>query len=85
MDKTFVRKGKIEEQGNDFEFWQTQSQYVRLLTLEQIREEYNRWKYGTEQGFQRVYKIVKRPQRQIPGRGRLRSGAPRISTVHKRP
>jgi hypothetical protein len=60
MDRTFVRKGKIKEQGNDFEFWQTQPYEIRLLTVEQIRQEYNTWKYGSEQRFQRVYRIIKR-------------------------
>jgi hypothetical protein len=60
IDKTYVRKGKLKEQGNDFLFWQTQPYEVRLETLEQIRQEYNIWKYGSEQGFQRVYRIVKR-------------------------
>ena len=60
MDKTFVRKGKLTEQGNDFLFWQSQPFIIRLLTLEQIRQEYNRWKYGPEQRFQRVYSIIKR-------------------------
>lgn len=60
MDKTIVRKGKLKEQGNDFLYWQSQSYLVRLSTLEQIRNEYNTWKYGTEQGFQRVYRIIKR-------------------------
>lgn len=60
MDKTFVRKGKLKEQGNDFGFWQTQPYEVRLATVEQIRQEYNIWKYGSEQRFQRVYRRVKR-------------------------
>jgi hypothetical protein len=60
MDKTFVRKGKIKEQGNDFLFWQSQPYEIRLATIEQIRNEYNTWKYGVEQGFQRVYRIIKR-------------------------
>lgn len=60
MDKTFVRRGKLKEQGNDFEFWQTQSYETRLATVEQIRQEYNTWKYGSEQRFQRVYRVVKR-------------------------
>jgi hypothetical protein len=60
MDKKFVRKGKLSEQGNDFLFWQSQPPEKRLLTVEQIRQEYNSWKYGSEQGFQRVYRIVKR-------------------------
>ncbi len=32
----------------------------RLKALEEIRQEYNTWKYGPEQGFQRVYQIIKR-------------------------
>ncbi len=60
MDKTFVRKGKLKEHENDFEFWQTQSYEARLLAVEQIRQEYNTWKYGSEQRFQRVYRVVKR-------------------------
>lgn len=60
IDKTFVRKGKIKEQGNDFSFWQTQSYIKRLETIEQIRQEFNIWKYGNEQRFQRVYTLIKR-------------------------
>ena len=60
IDKTTVRKGKMKEQGNDFLFWQSQPYENRLATIEQIRNEYNTWKYGVEQGFQRVYRIIKR-------------------------
>lgn len=59
MDKTIVRKGKIAEQGNDFDYWQSRPVYERILALEQIRHEYNLWKYGAEQGLQRVCTIVK--------------------------
>jgi hypothetical protein len=58
MDKTVIRKGKIKEQGNDFLFWQSQPYETRLALLEQIRQEYNDLKYGPEQRFQRVYRIV---------------------------
>lgn len=60
MDKTFVRKGKLKEQGNDFLFWQSQPYEARLAAIEQIRQEYNTWKYGAEQRFQSVYRIVTR-------------------------
>ncbi len=62
IDKTYIRKGKIKEQGNDFLFWQSQPYEIRLATIEQIRQEYNLWKYGAEQRIQRVYTIVKRKQ-----------------------
>lgn len=60
LDRSFVRKGKIKQQGNDFAFWQSKSFLFRLATVEQIRQDYNTWKYGAEQGFQRVYRIIKR-------------------------
>ena len=60
MNKTVVRKSKMKDQGNDFAYWQSRPYSERILALEQIREEYNRWKYGTKQGFQRVFTIVKR-------------------------
>lgn len=48
-------KLKIGEQKNDFAYWQTQSYARRLAALEQIRQEFHRWKYDAEPGFQRVY------------------------------
>ena len=55
-----IKKYAIDEQPTDFSFWQTKSYEERLNALEQIREEYNSWRYDAEQGFQRVYRIVKR-------------------------
>ena len=55
-----VNKIKVSQQTSDFAYWQTQPYEVRLITLEQIRQEYHRWKYGTEPRLQRVYSITKR-------------------------
>lgn len=52
------KKMKMGEAGNDFAFWQSRTPEERLAALEEIRNEYNMWKYGTEPGFQRVYRIV---------------------------
>jgi hypothetical protein len=60
FDKTKVKIVKLHEQESDFAFWQTQSYESRLRMLEKLRQEYNLWKYGTGQEFQRVYCIVKR-------------------------
>lgn len=54
-----VTRTSLDRQTSDFQFWQTQSYQARIDALEQIREEYNRWKYHAEPGFQRVYRIVK--------------------------
>jgi hypothetical protein len=56
-----IKKYNIDEQPKDFTFWQSKSYEERLAALEQIRKEYNSWRYDAEQGFQRVFRIVKRP------------------------
>ena len=58
--KKSYTKVSIREQKSDFAYWQTQPYQVRLATLEQIRQEFHRWKYGAEPRLQRVYSIVKR-------------------------
>jgi len=55
-----IKKYNINEQPNDFSFWQSKSYEERLEALEQIRKEYNSWRYNAEQGFQRIYRVVKR-------------------------
>jgi serine/threonine protein kinase HipA of HipAB toxin-antitoxin module len=59
MSKTYT-KMRIGEQKSDFAYWQTQSYQERLATLEQIRQEYHAWRYGTQPRLQRVYRIIKR-------------------------
>ena len=59
VEKTYT-KVNIRDQKSDFAYWQTQPYQVRLATLEQIRQEYHRWRYGAEPRFQRVYAIAKR-------------------------
>ncbi len=56
-----VTKVSFDESANqDFDFWQGQSYEARLTALEEIRQEYHRWKYGAEPRLQRVFRIVKR-------------------------
>jgi hypothetical protein len=55
-----VKKYKFNEQPNDSVFWQSRSYEERLNALEEIRKEYNSWRYNAEQGFQRIYRIIKR-------------------------
>jgi len=59
MDKTVIKKVELRNAKNDFEFWQSQPFEKRLEVLEQIRQEYNSWKYDNQQRFQRVFSIVK--------------------------
>ena len=58
-----MTKSKLGEEKSDFAYWQTKSYAERLAALEEIRREYNNWKYtDAEQRFQRVYRIVKLKQ-----------------------
>lgn len=55
-----VRKVPIGEQPSDFAYWQTQPYQARLAALEQIRQEYHRWRYDSEPRLQRFCQVVKR-------------------------
>ena len=57
--KKSVAKVSLHKQKNDFAYWQMQPYAARLAALEQIRQEYHRWKHGVQPRFQRVYRIVK--------------------------
>ena len=54
-----VKKYKIDEQPNNFAYWKSKSYEERLAVLEEIRREYNQWRYGPGQGFHRVYRVIK--------------------------
>ena len=58
-----VIKTILGEEKSAFSYWQTKSYAERLAALEEIRREYNDWKYpDAKQRFQRVYRIVKLEQ-----------------------
>jgi hypothetical protein len=50
----------MKNQPSDFAYWNSQPYPARLDALEQIRQEYHRWRYGAEPRLQRVYSVVKR-------------------------
>lgn len=52
-----VKKG--EDDGNLL-YWLSLTFNQRMAELESIRQQINKRKYGTRQGFQRVYRIAKR-------------------------
>ncbi len=54
-----VRIKRIDQQGSDFTYWQSQPPRARLAALEQIRSEYHRWKFDAVPRLQRIYRIVK--------------------------
>ena len=58
--KKVVTKVKLKDKKTDAAYWRKQPYVARLAALEELRQEYHRWRYGAEPGFQRVYKIVKR-------------------------
>jgi hypothetical protein len=54
------RKYKLFEAPKEAVYWRTRPYSERLAALEEIRQEYHRWKHHAEPGFQRVYSIDKR-------------------------
>jgi hypothetical protein len=62
IDRSVIKIIDLNSKENDFTYWQTQSFEKRLETLEQLRIQYSLWKYGTQQGFQRVYRVIERSQ-----------------------
>jgi hypothetical protein len=60
IDRNAVAVYKKGEEPNDVLFWLSRPAFERIKALELIRHEYNLWKYGTEQRFKRVCRVVKR-------------------------
>jgi hypothetical protein len=54
-----VNKVPLHEQKSDAVYWRSQSYEDRLAALEQIRQEFHRWKSGAEPRLQKVYTITK--------------------------
>jgi len=57
--KKVVTKVKLIEKKTDAAYWRTQSYSARLTALEEIQQEYHRWRYGGEQRMQKVVTIIK--------------------------
>ena len=58
MKKIIVVK-KTKDDTSDAKYWSKQSIEKRIQALEEIRTEYNQWKYGAQSRLQRVYRVVK--------------------------
>lgn len=63
VEKSSCKKVPLTEQESDYSYWVRQSFTARLEALESIREEFNNWKFNDQQGFQRVYRVIKQEQR----------------------
>jgi hypothetical protein len=55
-----VVKIPLGSKTDDLAYWRSQPYQVRLAALEEIRQEYNRWRYGAQPGLQRLCRIAKR-------------------------
>jgi hypothetical protein len=59
MEK-IARIVKIGHDDSNLIYWLSRSFTQRLEELEKLRTEVNQRMYGNQQGFQRVYRVVKR-------------------------
>jgi hypothetical protein len=55
-----LRISKLGEEPDDVLYWLSRPPIERIRALEEIRKQYNDWKYGSRRKFQSVYRIVKR-------------------------
>lgn len=55
-----VHRVALTEQEPDSVYWRTRPYAERLAALEEIRQEYHRWKYHAEPRLQRVCRITQR-------------------------
>jgi hypothetical protein len=58
-----LRISKLGEEPDDVLYWRSRPPIERIRALEEIRKQYNDWKYGSRRKFQSVYRIVKRKRR----------------------
>ncbi len=59
VNRSIVKKIKLTEEKSDYSYWIIQTAEARLDALESLREEFNNWKFHDQQGFQRVYRVIK--------------------------
>ena len=59
INEVVIRK-QLKQVDTDVIYWRDQRYQDRLAELEEIRQEYHRWKDDVQPGLQRVYRIVKR-------------------------
>jgi hypothetical protein len=57
-----VKIMSLHDNQTDYTFWLSRSIEKRLEALETLREQYIKWEYGTQQGLQRVYRIIELSQ-----------------------
>jgi formiminotetrahydrofolate cyclodeaminase len=63
LNRSIIKKIKLTEEKSDYSYWANQSVDARFDALESIREEFNNWKFHDQQGFQRVYRVIKQKPR----------------------
>lgn len=55
-----VNKKPLKARNHDAAYWRAQPPAARIAALEEIRQEYHRWRYGAEPRLQRVCSVAKR-------------------------
>jgi hypothetical protein len=50
----------LKQADTDAIYWRAQPYQDRLAALEEIRQDYHRWKDDVQLGLQRIYRIIKR-------------------------
>lgn len=59
IEKVFFRRN-IHDRQNDVAYWLSQPPEARIAAVEELRSQYNQWRYGAQPRLERVYRVVKR-------------------------
>lgn len=60
VDRTAVRRHRLDEAPSDFAYWQSRPYTERLRALEEIRREYHGWDDDSQPRLQRVVRVSQR-------------------------
>ncbi len=60
MIEKVVKIVKLGDKNNDREYWLSRPMEERFAMVEELRRDFYGENYETEQGLQRVYRIIKR-------------------------
>ena len=55
-----VTKLRLGDKQSDADYWRSLPYQARIDALEEIREEYHRWKADAQPGIQKIYRVIKR-------------------------
>ena len=80
-----VTRKNLGDPESDLAYWLAQPPEARLTALEEIRQDYIRWKYDVQPRLQRVFTIIELTQGPLSDHRGVRRRISRTPKIHQRP